>query len=320
MEEIKCIFCDLESTQIVIEEDGYKGRKCERCSLIYISPRPTGAEIQYRYRDNKAKETAAFHISEEFDKRLHAKHNLKIIRKFISGGSMLEIGPGAGYFLDESREQGFRPYAIELNHILVDFINSQLMIPCEDSPLSASSFNGKVFDVIYHSDVISHLPYPVAALQAMNERLKEDGLLVFVTGNLGDVKPRYYKHYPSFLYPDHLFFFSEGNLESLLIKTGFELMEIYAYNLLPQMIVHDLEQRIVKCIKSKSEVNTKNTHADNHERSPETMKPTNAKRRIKKMLKITYEYLLYILCYKVGYIVPKKGRPQRLIIVARKIA
>ncbi len=41
MEYIQSIFCHRSSDQIVIEENGYKGRKCSQCGLIFISPRPT---------------------------------------------------------------------------------------------------------------------------------------------------------------------------------------------------------------------------------------------------------------------------------------
>jgi hypothetical protein len=45
VEHIKCIFCDIESNNAIIEENGYQGKKCPHCGLIYISPRPPCEEI-----------------------------------------------------------------------------------------------------------------------------------------------------------------------------------------------------------------------------------------------------------------------------------
>ncbi len=50
MEDISCIFCKTsQKDRIVIEENGFMGKKCSRCGLIYISPRPTLLEIDRLY-------------------------------------------------------------------------------------------------------------------------------------------------------------------------------------------------------------------------------------------------------------------------------
>ena len=58
----------------------------------------------------------------------------------------------------------------------------------------------------------------------MNERLKDNGFLIFETGNLGDVEEKYFKLFTSFQLPDHLCFFSDKNLKELLQRTGFEFI------------------------------------------------------------------------------------------------
>jgi hypothetical protein len=57
MNESRCIFCEIESHQILIEENGYKGKKCPQCGLIYISPRPSLDEIVDLYGHNDAQIT-----------------------------------------------------------------------------------------------------------------------------------------------------------------------------------------------------------------------------------------------------------------------
>jgi len=65
---------------------------------------------------------------------------------------------------------------------------------------------GQSFDVIYHCDVVSHLHDPIADFRAMRGRLRDRGLLLFETGNLGDVPVDRLALVPRFQYPDHLFF------------------------------------------------------------------------------------------------------------------
>ena len=163
MTEIRCIFCETKNDNVVIEENGYKGIKCQQCGLIYISPRPALEEIVNLYGHDNANISATSHILASFPKRLYAKHHLRIINAFSKSGALLEIGPGAGFFLDEARQIGFNPYGLEFNPIQANFMRNKLSISCEESPLSTSVFGGLKFDVIYHCDVTvsyTHLTLP----------------------------------------------------------------------------------------------------------------------------------------------------------------
>ena len=313
MEDIQCIFCNMDSELIVIEENGYKGRKCPQCGLIWISPRPTLPEVLGLYGQDQAYISAESHISEAFRERLYAKHNLRIIMKFIKGGSMLEIGPGAGCFLDEARREGFEVYGVELNNIQADYIRSELEIPCEEIPIDVSLFDGMKFDIVYHCDVISHFHDPIEEFRKINGKLRKDGLVVFETGNIGDIKEVYYRIIAKFQYPDHLFFFGENNLKELIGKTGFELIRVYRYSILPELLISKILNKIITFIKSRGKINKKCKHnRAGHQFS------NMSRFSFKQMLRNAYHYFIYILRYRIGYIVPKKGRPQTVIVIARK--
>jgi 2-polyprenyl-3-methyl-5-hydroxy-6-metoxy-1,4-benzoquinol methylase len=225
MENIKCIFCEIESNNVVIEENGYQGKKCPHCGLIYISPRPLYEEIYNIYSNDKANQNADSHISAGYMKIIYGKHTLAIIKKYISKGPLLEIGAGAGFFLEEARKAGFDVYAIESNTILADFIKGTLKIPCEQTPVDQNYFIGKKFNVIHHCDVLSHFYDPVHELQKMCDRLDDNGILVFETGNLADVNRKYLHFVSKFQYPDHLFFFGKRSISNLLANTGFKVIE-----------------------------------------------------------------------------------------------
>ena len=115
METIACIFCAHEESAALIEENGFTGRKCSQCGLIYISPRPSAEDIANLYGHDEANISADQHVAAEPYKRLHARNVLHILKRYIPAGKLLEIGPGAGFFMDEARIAGFSPYGIELN-------------------------------------------------------------------------------------------------------------------------------------------------------------------------------------------------------------
>ena len=310
MAETECIFCNKKSSQIVIEEEGYQCRKCPSCDLIYISNRPSLEEIERLYNDVRANRSADASISGFFSRRLHARHHVRIIKKFIKSGSILEIGPGEGSFLFEARKEGFEVSGIELNKIQANFIENRLGISCEGSPLGASSFGGKKFDIIYHRDVISHFYDPIAEFQKMNERLKDNGFLIFETGNLGNVEEKYFRLFTSFQLPDHLFFFSDKNLRELLRRTGFEFVKTYRYSKLPLLWV-------MRRLKTKAEQFAVRGEKE-HLRDPNLSFEKINTCTFQYLLRNAFNYFSYLMLYKIGYAIPKKGRPQSLFVIAQK--
>jgi len=325
MNEIECIFCNIESKRVVIEENGYTSKKCPQCGLVYLSPRPSFDDIIDLYGHDNAYISADSHISGGYLKKLYARHNLGIIRSFIRSGELLDIGAGAGYFLYEARNLGFNPHGLEFNPIQADHIRDKLKIPCEESPIAATLFNGKKFDVVYHCDVISHFYNPIEDFKKINEKMKVGGFLVFETGNLGEVDQRYYKYFLRFQLPDHLFFFSAENLMDLCAETGFEFVKIYRYSILPQLIslrvlswVRELKTKVLSfpADKEKGSIDQSDTVAlqpsiDSNKGSKQGF--------IKGLLKKGHQYFFsYALRYKIGRIAPKKRRPQTVILVARK--
>ena len=232
---------------------------------------------------------------------------------------MLEIGTGMGYFLYEARKEGFEVYGTELNNLEADFMRSKLAIPCEESPLDVSLFNGKKFDIIYHCNVMSHFYDPVLEFQNMNEKLTKDGIVVFETGNYGDVKEKYYRFVSKFGYPGHLFFFSENNLKELLGRTGFEFTKIYRYSRLPELVILKMlmSENVIDFVKSKW--TTKNLAKTSiSEVKSSNMANSNIGRFIFQQLINAYGYFNYFIRYKIGYVMPKKGRPQTVIVIAHK--
>jgi SAM-dependent methyltransferase len=237
---------------------------------------------------------------------------LKLLKKFRIDGRLLEIGPGGGYFLDESRRAGFEPFGVELNLRQTKFIKEQLNIPVETNPFTESSFSGIYFDIICHFDVISHLYDPISEFKILNKRLKEEGILFFETGNGGDLSRRWLKFIGRLQYPQHLFLFSKKNIEQLCHQTGFEIMKIYQYSIFPQLFM----MKVIRWLKGIGirPLMTKDVTFSNG-----NLKPIHQKQqwRIGLFLKSIIT-LNFFIRYRIGRILPRFG-PQTIIYVAKKV-
>jgi len=325
MEDVSCIFCGMGSQPVHIEQDGYSGRRCPQCGLIYLSPRPSKEEIVDLYGHNLAHAGARAHIKAEYEKRLIAKHHLNLFKQHApNGGKILEIGAGAGFFLDEARKKGFNSYALEINPIYTTYLKDVLNIEVDNQPLSAGVFPNLEFDVIYHCDVISHFYDPVSEFREMNKKLKKDGLLVFETGNFADVDEKYYPYYPSFQFPDHLYFFGYQNLLELLRRAGFEVVKVYRYAIIPQLRLLKMSSKFAGFLQKKDgQRNDEIRHKTNQEGKDnqnhlDAAGNTREPYRPRHFLNDGMGLLNYFVRYKLGALVVRMNQPQTVIIIAKK--
>ncbi|MGZ3939325.1 MAG: methyltransferase domain-containing protein, partial [Flavisolibacter sp.] len=175
--------------------------------------------------------------------------------------------------------------------------------------LSEKSFNGKKFDIIYHQDVLSHLYDPIASLIDMNRALKENGLLIFETGNIADVDKSYYKYFSQFSYPDHLFFFGEHSLDLLLEQAGFKPICIMRESIWLQLLLQKVLWSMKDLLKDKQILENMKTDRN--------IDSGGGGLSFKRYIRLFYRYVSYYLI-KLGRILPKNGRPLKLVVVAEK--
>jgi len=228
MEEVGCLFCGTAAEGVFREENGYLGRRCARCGLVYLSPRPTEEEMRALYEKGEAGGRSAEELIQAGAAReFAARYALRIIRKYKSGGDILEIGAGGGQFVVAAREAGFEPFAVEVNRELARHLSDDLGI--ETVSASAGSggyFEGRRFDAIYHRDVLSHLHYPRETFGDFAARLRGDGVMVFETGNVADLSERWLRFVGVLSFPEHVYLFSRRNVEDLAGETGFEIVAV----------------------------------------------------------------------------------------------
>jgi len=229
VEEVKCLFCQTETDKVFWEENGYKGRKCQRCGLIYISPRPSEEEMKTLYEQGLAGgATAEEQMENRYLKDLNARYTLGLIQKYKQTGRLLEIGSGGGQFLQAAKSASFSPYAVEINRKQAQYIEDTLKIPTENCSASwPHFFKDLQFDVIYHKDLLSHLHNPLEVFKTIHTKLKDDGILVFETGNFGDLSKRWLNFLGRVSYPEHVYLFSRQNILDLLNLSGFACLETH---------------------------------------------------------------------------------------------
>jgi len=166
------------------------------------------------------------YIASEKILRLEFKKTLSLIRHFTNGSHglrLLEIGSAYGFFLDEAQDF-FSCTGIEVSEEGVLFSRNRghevIHGVADDATLHALGH----YDVIVMLDVVEHLPSPQETIRLLRSHLREDGILLIVTGDVSSVLARITgKFWRLMTPPQHTYFFSEETLSRLLKDLEFKV-------------------------------------------------------------------------------------------------
>ncbi len=117
---------------------------------------------------------------------------LALLERQVAPGSLLDVGSAVGLLLEVARERGWEPTGVEVSRHAVQLARERLADGAtiyhgrlEDAPLDDASF-----DAITMTDVLEHLPDPMASLRRCRELLAPDGRLLITTPAVGCLSER----------------------------------------------------------------------------------------------------------------------------------
>ncbi len=109
---------------------------------------------------------------------------LDLVRKFKSGGKLLEIGPAYGLFAFLAKDAGFDVSVIEMDADCCRFLRDTVGVNvAHNSDTLAALESLPLFDVITVWQVIEHLPRPWEVLRAAALHLAPGGVIIMDTPN-----------------------------------------------------------------------------------------------------------------------------------------
>jgi len=232
LERTSCPLCEsdaLASKQYSFSP--YRVVQCRDCGLWYLSPRLIESAMMALYSDDTYFE-GSNGLSEGYsDYALQEKPLRATFRRFLSrmsdmgitGGSLLEVGCGYGYLLQEARPYFDRLVATDFSSGAVEkaarkadkvYLGGIDAVPQEER-----------FDCIIAVEVIEHIYDPNRFIAHLKTMLKPGGWLVLATPDMGSWWRRVLgRRWPSFKLPEHVTYFDQRTLSALFEKQGFESM------------------------------------------------------------------------------------------------
>lgn len=149
--------------------------------------------------------------------------------------SLLEIGCGNGFVLQEALRQGYREVrGVEPSVAAREQATPEIksLIVCDI--MRPGLFEAEQFDVVCLFQVFDHLPHPAELLDSCLTVLKPGGLLLLLNHNVEAVSARLLREKSPIVDLEHTYLYSPKTLEKLVTGRGFEVVETGAvFNLYP---------------------------------------------------------------------------------------
>ena len=152
------------------------------------------------------------------------------IPAYIANETLLDIGCGAGHYLLEMKEMGWKVQGLELNSHAVEAAQSaKLDVFC--GSLESASFKDGQFAFIRMNDVLEHVPDPEKTLSEIYRILIPGGKLQITLPNLDSWTFSIFReHWFPLEVPRHLYFFTPNSLTKLATKCGFAVNNLRVWS------------------------------------------------------------------------------------------
>jgi SAM-dependent methyltransferase len=222
--------------------------KCIKCNLVFSSITPTEEDIS-KYYEKYAYEGIS-ELSPITTIRFHEW--LAKFESFRKLNNILDVGCGRGEFLEEAQKIGWNVIGSEYSETAVKILKEK-KIPTISGDI-VEYLTDKYFDVIVSIEVIEHLRTPLQNIEKMFSLLRPGGLLFLTTPNRKSLTGLIIKsRWRVFEYPEHLFYFSIGSMEKLLIKVGFREIKIITTGISPTAIKNGIFKKDKTTLQSEEE-------------------------------------------------------------------
>jgi SAM-dependent methyltransferase len=154
------------------------------------------------------------------------RERLQYMKKYQSGGDLVEIGCAYGFFLAIAQES-YRVRGFDIAERPVAYARECLGVDARCEDFLDASLEPESVDTVVMWDTIEHLPRPDLIIDEIVRVLRPNGFLFLTTGDIGSVLARARRERWRLIRPpSHLHYFSRKTIARLLENGGLRPVEV----------------------------------------------------------------------------------------------
>lgn len=194
--------------------------RCDSCGLATLQTLPTDDALGGFYERYYANHSYA---TKRDKKIVRARKRIKRLAKLTNGKRFLDVGASLGFAVEAARLEGFEAHGVELDPDAVAKAKAAFA-DCHFEAGSAGDVaaRGEMFDIVYCSEVIEHVPDFRAFAEALLSLVAPGGVLFVTTPADGHMRtPKPLVSWVQVKPPEHLVWFQSAHLRTLFDKPGY---------------------------------------------------------------------------------------------------
>ena len=209
--------------------DGTAGgdyHKCRACghetqkSLLPIADQFESSQREY-FGDSSMLLQTAMNVLE----RERIAERLRVISKYMTDGSIVEVGPGSGNTAKALTDRGYELVIVEHSPVLGEAIRERLGLEIRIGEFEQIDFGDRTFDAYASFHVLEHVADVNAHLAKAASMVRPEGYAFIATPNAGSAEHRALgRHSPNYS-SAHLRLFTAESLEKTLLASGWRPVE-----------------------------------------------------------------------------------------------
>ena len=217
MKHHSCPLCRSVKFQSLKNYESHFLHICHSCGFVFTGQIPDSSDLAKHYNGYGNYMDLSSITLKRFDNLLT---DFSVYKK---SSNILDFGCGEGFFLERARLKGWNVFGTEYD--------PEAIRKCREKGISMiqstdTSFYGQ-FDVIYISEVIEHVSFPLDTLAVIRNFLRKGGAVYVTTPNFNSVS-RFFvgNKWNIITYPEHLSYFTKSTLQKSLQLAGFKILTI----------------------------------------------------------------------------------------------
>lgn len=211
------------------------------CGFVFISPRPSEQELRQVYlKQGEEYWTTDRMVNFAFSPTKSGRE-INFVQRFVSGGTLLDIGCSTGSFVKAAREVGFDAEGVDISAPAVR-LGQKLGLPLHVLDILDEDL-GKAYDVVTMWATVEHLSDPRRHLNRARGMLKAGGLLFVSVPNYAGISQKLLSKWDRYVGNGHLNYFVPRVLRHAIEAEGLHFKGSTTYGFNPFVILKDLMNR-----------------------------------------------------------------------------
>ena len=199
----------------------YRMVRCMNCGLVRSDPVLDEATLAHLY----AESTFDYEAETANLKATYGRYLAKLQSFSNHQDSLLEIGCGDGFFLEQALAQGYTTVrGVEPSESAIRDASPRVRDQIVCDVMRPGLFKDGQFDAVCLFQVFDHVPHPEAVLEACRAALRPGGLILCLNHNAESVSAHVMRERSPIIDIEHTYLYSPATMRRIFTAGGFKVL------------------------------------------------------------------------------------------------